>query len=244
MIIDVHCHAGYDYSFDEIYPFDKIISKMDKHDVIQIVQPGTTHNLKRAREQHDAVYDLCREYPGKIFGMAAPNPHLEEDEYRDEIARCIKELGFNSIKLQTLATASHPNLEAGRRVFAAARKYKIPVLVHTGNGLPFASPVNLIDVARDFSDVNIIMSHTGAILLADEVTVALSTCPNLYADTSWAPGYLLVNWVRKFPDRLMFASDLADNFDTELTKVMTYGFTDEEQQSILEGTARKVFDIA
>jgi len=244
MIIDVHCHAGYDYSFDEIYPFDKIIYKMEKHDVVQIVQPGTTHNINRAREQHDEVYKLCKKYQGRILGMAAPNPHFEDKEYQDEIARCIEELGFVGIKLQTFATATHPNSEAGRRVFTAAQKYNIPVLVHTGNGLPFASPINLVTVAGDFPDVKIIISHTGAIVLADEVPFALSACPNIFADTSWAPGYLLLNWVRKYGNRFMFASDLADNFETELTKVKTYGFTEVEQQSILEDTAKSVFNIA
>jgi hypothetical protein len=60
MILDVHCHAGYDYSFDDVFPFDKIISKIEKYDVLQIVQPGTTHNINRAREQHDEVYKLCK----------------------------------------------------------------------------------------------------------------------------------------------------------------------------------------
>lgn len=243
MIIDVHCHAGYDYSFDETYPAEKIISKMKKHDVIQIVQAGTTHNIDFTRKQHDAVYELCKSYPGRIFGMATPNPHMEDDEYNKEISRCVKDLGFIAVKLQTFATATHPNFEAGRRVFSAAKKYDIPVLVHTGTGLPFASPINLIDVANDFPEVKIIISHTGAIVLADEVTFALSSCPNIYADTSWAPGYLLLNWTRKFPDRLMFASDLADNFETELAKVKTYGFNSDEQKSILEDTARKVFKI-
>jgi len=80
-------------------------------------------------------------------------------------------------------------------------------------------------------------------VLADEVPFALESCPNIYADTSWAPGYLLLSWVRKYPSRLMFASDLADNFETELTKVKTYGFTEQEQQSILEDTAKNVFNL-
>ena len=35
----------------------------------------------------------------------------------------------------------------------------------------------------------------------------------------------------------MFASDLADNFETELAKIKTYDFTTDEQKSIFEITA-------
>lgn len=71
MIIDVHTHVGYDYSFDEVMPVEKIIAKMKKYDVLQIVQPGTTHYIAGAREQHDEIYKLVKSYPGKILGMAA-----------------------------------------------------------------------------------------------------------------------------------------------------------------------------
>jgi predicted TIM-barrel fold metal-dependent hydrolase len=244
MIVDVHCHAGYDYSFDDVYPPEKIMQKAEKYkDLIQIVQPGTTHSLEKAQKQHDEVYELAKSYPGKIIGMAAPNPHFEDGEYFGEIERCVKDLKFNSIKLQTFATATNPDSEAGRRVFRAAQKFKIPVLIHTGNGLPFASPIKILNVAKEFPDVSIIMSHTGAIVLADEVPVVLSQCKNVYGDTSWAPGYLLMDWVKRFPNRFMFASDLADNFETELTKVKTYGFSPEEQRSILQDTALEVFKI-
>ena len=243
MIIDVHCHLGYDFSFDEVMPLDKIIEKMKKHDVIQIVQPGTTNDVCGAREQHDEIYKLCKSYPDKILGMAAPNPHLEDKEYHDEISRCVEELGFVAIKLQTYATATHPNSICGRKVFAAAQKYKIPVMVHTGAGMPFAAPINLIPVAKDFPEVKIIMAHCGAILLADEAATSFSLCPNIYGDTSWTPGYLLLNWIRAYGKRIMFASDLPDNFKTELSKIKTYGFTDEEQESILKTTAFEVFSL-
>jgi predicted TIM-barrel fold metal-dependent hydrolase len=243
MIIDVHTHVGYDFSFDEVMPVEKIIAKIEKYDVLQIVQPGTTHNIAGARDQHDEIYKLSRKYPGKILGMAAPNPHSEEKQYNDEISRCVEDLGFVGIKMQTFAAAVHPNSEAGRRVFLAAQKHKVPILVHTGTGMPFASPINLVKVAGDFPDVKIIISHGGAIILADEVATAFSLCPNIFADTSWTPGYILLNWIKAYGKKLMFASDLPDNFETEYAKVTTYGFTEDEQKSILEDTAKEVFNI-
>lgn len=243
MIIDVHTHLGWDFTFDEAFPLEKLIEKMKKHDVVQIVQPGTTHDVYGAREQHDEIDKLCKSYPDKIFGMAAPNPHLEDKKYQDEISRCVEELGFVGIKLHTYAAAVHPNSKCGRKVFDAAQKNRVPVMVHTGSGLPFAAPINLIPVARDYPDIKIIMAHCGTMLLADEAATAFSLCPNIYGDTSWTAGYLLLNWIRAYGKRIMFASDLADNFDTELSKIRTHGFTDEEQESIYKTTAFEVFNL-
>lgn len=244
MIVDVHCHMGWDFTFEEAFPKDLLIRKMAEHNIdVQIVQPGTTHSLEEGRKQHDAIAELCREYPGRFYGMANPDPHLTGTAYRDEIARCVEELGFIAIKLHTYASAVHPNSEKGRKVFDCAREFGLPVMVHTGSGLPFAAPVNLINVARDYPDVKIIMAHCGTMLLADEAAAAFSSCPNIYGDTSWTAGYLLRNWVRTYGNRIMFASDLAENAATELEKVRTWGFTQEEQEYILGATASEVFKL-
>ena len=244
MIIDTHVHLGWDYTFDELFAQELLIDKMDNHCVdLQIVQPGTTHNLKDAMEQHDAIAELCKRYPGRFLGMAAPNPHLPGTEYEDEIARCCEKHGFVAIKLHTFASAVSPASKAGHKVFEAARKYRIPVMVHTGSGMPFASPINLIGVAREYPDVNIIMAHCGSMLLADEAAAALAACENIYGDTSWTAGYLLKGWIKKYGHRFMLASDLGSNLGTELAKIGTYGFSEEEQRYMLEATAIKVFGL-
>lgn len=244
MIIDVHVHLGWDYTFEEDFPRELLVNKMNNHGVdIQIVQPGTTHNLADARRQHNAIHELCRSYPGRFYGMANPNPHLDGSQYEDEISRCVEDLGFMAIKLHTYATAVHPNSTLGRKVFSAARKYQIPVMVHTGSGMPFASPVNLIGVAADYPDVKIIMAHCGTMLLADETAAAFASCPNIYGDTSWTAGYLIRNWIRAYGPRMMLASDQGDNLETELAKIRTYGFTADEQTSMLETVAIEVFNL-
>lgn len=244
MIIDVHTHLGWDFTFEEDFRLDSLLYKMHDYQVdIQIVQPGVTHNLSGAIQQHDAIAKLCRSYSGHFFGMANPNPHLEGTAYEDEIRRCVEELGFVAVKLHPYACAVHPNSKAGRKVFDIARKCGIPVMVHTGSGMPFASPVNLIDVAKEYSDVKIIMAHCGMSLLVDEASEAFSSCPNIYGDTSWTKGYLIRRWVRKYGPRLMLASDHAENIGTEIAKIRTYGFTEAEQVSIFETTAVEVFKL-
>jgi len=242
MIIDVHCHLGWDYTFDEGFAREQLIRKMEKVD-IQIVQPGTTHNLADARKQHDDIAALCKEFPGRFYGMAAPNPHLPAGQYEDEIARCVKELGFIGIKMHAYGAAVHPNGTAGRRVLSEGRKHNVPVMIHTGSGMPFASPINALNAAKDFPDVPIVLAHLGAILLADEIDFIFEQCPNVYGDASWAPSYIVRRLIRAYGDRLMLASDHGDNLETELEKIATIGLTKEEQDGILYKAAAKVYKI-
>jgi predicted TIM-barrel fold metal-dependent hydrolase len=244
VIIDTHVHLGYDYTFDEDFTKKELLQKMGEYQVnVQIVQPGTCHDLETVKRQHDDIAALCREHPGHFYGMANPSPHLETGRYYDEISRCIEDLGFIAVKLHPFAHGVNPNLKSGRMVFEAARKYSIPLMIHTGSGLPFAGPVNLVSLAKEYSDVTIVMAHCGQIILANEAAAAFESGSNVYGDTSWTPGFLIKNWSRVFGSRFMFGSDHADNTGTELAKIRTVGLTTEEQRAILETTARMVFNL-
>jgi uncharacterized protein len=244
MIIDVHTHLGWDHSFDLDFPKEKLVEKMHLYNVdIQIVQPGTCHDIFSVREQHNAIYELCKSYPGQFFGMANAPPHLPAGVYLDEIKRCVEELGFVGIKLHPLASGVNPGSRDGRKAFDGANKYNLALMIHTGSGAPFANPLNIIDVAKEYSDLSIIMAHCGMTLYADEARVAFASCPNIYGDTSWTPGHIMKKWIQTFGPRLMIASDHAENLGTELTKVRTFGYTLSEQEAILSTTALKVFKL-
>ena len=244
MIIDVHSHLGWDYTFDENFTREDLISKLDNSNAdIQIVQPGTCHDISQVKIEHDNISKLCKDFPGQFFGMANPNPHLDSRTYIDEISRCIEELGFIAIKIHPLASGINPSSRSGRKVFDAARKYMVPVMVHTGSGIPFAGPVNIIKLAKEYSDLKIIMAHCGQIILANEAETVFNLCPNVYGDTSWTPGFIIRKWISKHGNRIMLGSDHADNLMTELTKISTAGLTDDEREFILSKTAMDVFKL-
>ena len=91
--------------------------------------------------------------------MANPSPHLRRQQYNDEVSCCVQELGFVAVKLNSLAHGVNPDTQSGRMAFNAARKLRIPLMVHTGSGVPFAGPVNLIGLAKEYADVKIVMAH-------------------------------------------------------------------------------------
>jgi predicted TIM-barrel fold metal-dependent hydrolase len=88
-----------------------------------------------------------------------------------------------------------------------------------------------------------IIAHCGHIIFANEAEAVFRTCPNVYGDTSWSPGFILKRWIRSHGARFMLGSDHADNTATELTKIRTVGLTEDEQTWLLEKTALMVFDL-
>ena len=110
MIIDVHCHYGYDVVFDEKISEEDLVGAFDKNQVdIGIVQPlivEPTHEPQR--RIHDEVYKLTQKYPGRSYGMASLNPHCGQEFLWAEMKRCMKELGFLGVKISPIAHAVNP----------------------------------------------------------------------------------------------------------------------------------------
>jgi len=245
MIIDAHAHLGYDYAFEEDSTLEDLLAGIEKNRIdVTIVQPGTVFDLRTVAKQHNAIAALARKMPSRIFGMANPNPHLPSSKYNKEIERCIEDLGFVGVKLHPLGHAVNPCQPAGKKVFEAARKLEIPVMVHTGTGIPWALPSTLIEVAMDYPDLDIILAHSGSAIFRNEAALAARLCPRIYLETSWMPTTAIHSFVKTLgADRIMFGSDVAKNVATELEKFRSIGLTEEELKWCLGGTAAKVFKL-
>jgi len=246
MIIDTHTHLGYDYVYEEDFSLKDLLTNMEKNKVdISIVQPGTVLDLRTVISQHNAIADLSKDMHGKIFGMANPNPHLQRTIYHKELNRCVNDLGFVGVKLNPPAHAANPNQSIGRKVFETAMDLGVPVMVHTGSGIPWSLPSALIPVARDFPDLKIILAHSGGSMFASEAALTAQLCPNIYLEASWMPGFIVYRFCKTLgADRIMFGSDHGDNVATEVTKFRNMGLTDEELEWCLGKTAAKVFKIS
>ena len=158
-IIDAHAHLGLDPVFDVDFTEPELVEGQQANGIdITLVQPATVHDLETVRSQHDAVADLTRRYRGRFYGIACPDPHLPE--FETEARRCIEELGFVALKLHTFGHAANPVGVNGKRVFGVAQKLGVPVMVHTGVGIPWAAPSLLRPIAEDHTDLKICLLYT------------------------------------------------------------------------------------
>lgn len=244
-IVDVHAHLGQDQIFEHEFTREALLAGQAANGIdATLVQPASVVDLATVRAQHDAVAELAGEHPGRIFGMACPNPRLPEGDYFGEVRRCVRELGFVGLKLHTLAHAVNPGSGAGRRAFEAARAFGVPLMIHTGAGLPWAAPGLALPAARDYPDVRVVLAHAGMQIFALEALAVAQACPNVWLETSWTGGPHVRRFVRTLgPERVLFGSDHGDNAPTELTKHRTIGLTPTEVDWVLGRTAVEVYGL-
>ncbi len=245
LVVDAHAHLGYDYVFEHDFKLQDLLMGMERNGIdISIVQPGTTLDLETVIKQHNEIAELSRKMPGRIFGMANPSPHLPQSSYREEVERCVKDLGFVGVKLHPFAHAVNPNSFTGRKVFEVALDLEIPTMVHTGSGVPWSLPSTLMPIAREFPKLKIILAHSGGNLFAEEALLIAKAYSNIYLETSWTPNLALRKFCRVLgSNRVMFGSDHPENATVELAKFRSIGLSRDELEWCLGKTAIKVFNI-
>ena len=245
MIIDAHAHLGHDYVFDEECTEEELLGWHRRCGVDgAIVQPFVSRPyLEDTQAAHDRIGALCAAHPGRIFGMASINPHIRPREYEAEAERCVKKLRFVGLKLTPIAHAAHPASRDGRHVFDVARSLGVPVMVHTGNGSPFADPAALLEVAGDFPETPIVLAHGGTDLLFAQALYLARTHENVYLEPSWL-GILNLRHALSTvgPAKIMFSSDHGVNIPVDLAKYRTLLSGPELDQALCR-TAITVFKL-
>jgi len=249
MIIDSHVHYGYSNIFGSCVSEKSLLESMEKNNVeVCIVQPLLVVTLEDARRIHKDIYKLSKKYPKKIFGLASISPHLSREEVTNELEKCIKEYSFVGIKCHTIGHAVNPLSESGDLLFRLANKLKVPINVHSGNGIFFASPSLNITKAREYPDLKIIIAHAGMHIFMAEAFVAAKECENIFLETSWTPAEG-IEWLIKElgSEKIMMGSDIYNdscyNLHIEIEKYKIINLSSKEREDCLYKTAEKVFNL-
>lgn len=242
-IVNAYCHVG-ECRIHEVSVSDsEIIDCLNAQRVsATILQPFPAP--PNPALVHDRIAELGAKHPGRIYGVANVNPHIHRDRYHREIERCVRELGFVGVALDTFGHAVNPNGQDARTVFEVARELRIPIVVETGWGLPFGLPSALLPRAREYSDVKIVLARAGIGQYGYEAYLVAREAPNVYVETSWFRGddiRWLVNELGA--TRILLGCDLVSNLETELAKYRSLGLFQFQQFNILGQTAIDVFSL-
>ena len=246
MIIDIHAHLGYDQVFDYEAQEDELLTANKQFGVdIAIVQPYIVRPyIEDHMEIHNRIYEFCLRHQGKFYGMASINPHFRPADYDRELTRCVKELGFIGIKITPIAHAANPASKNCMHVFEIADTLDIPVMVHTGSGIPFADPINCIPAARTFPRVKIILAHAGGDMFFEQALKLAREYENIFLEPSWLNVLNTKTAVETLgAEKVMFSSDVPENIPVELVKYRTAIKNEKDLDMIFYGTASKVFNL-
>ena len=241
-IYDTHTHIGVARHSGRAFSADQMLEQMDRFGVDRsLLIPFPV--VEDYREAHDEIGRAVRDHPDRFAGAACLYPFLPEAEFRAEVRRCAEELGFRALKLQPQYQALNPLSPRSDFLFEAAREFRLPVVVHTGTGAPYALPSLYILPARKFPDLPIVLGHAGGGLYVAEAIVAAVVCPNIYVElSSLMPHHIREVLAHVAPSRLMIGSDLPESLEPEMSKILGLDLAPEAKRDILWNTGRRVFD--
>jgi predicted TIM-barrel fold metal-dependent hydrolase len=209
-------HHGRKYiDIDETYQTYKDAG-IEKAVIVNMVAPSIWGRAM----PNDYLAQYTEKYPDLFIPFAGVDPHTGEFAVR-EIERAVNELGCKGLKFHPAYQEFFPNdKELMWPIYEKCVELNIPILVHTGTTrmtrctIKGCQPQFLDDVATDFPELHIIMTHFGWPWTEE----ALAVCwrhENVYLDLSgWLPRYVLATQPIVFQymntvlqDKLVFGSD-------------------------------------
>ncbi len=242
-VFDTHTHIGQGLHHGRTYRGEQLLAAMDRYGVDRsLVIPFPV--VEDYRAAHDEIGRAVMAHPDRLAGAACIYPFVGNLKYRDEVKRCVEELGFHALKLQPQFHPLDPLLTRGDFLYETALEFKLPLVIHTGTGAPYALPSLYILPAKRFPELRIVLAHCGGggMFFAEAVVAALS-CPNIWLELSTLLPHHILELLQHVPSsRLMIGSDLPENLTTEFGKIFSLEVADEIKQDLLWNTACRLFD--
>lgn len=240
-IWDTHTHVGVARHSGRSCSADELLRSMDRGGIDRaVVIPFPV--VDDHRGAHAEIARAVRAHPDRLTGAACLSPFLLERDFRDEVRRCAEEFGFRALKLQPQYHGLNPISPRSDFFFETARENGLAVICHTGAGAPFALPSLFILPARKFPDVTFVLGHAGGGLYVAEAIVAAAVCANVYVELSSLMPHHVLEVLAHIPSsRLMIGSDLPENAETEVRKILDLEIPAEAKSDILWNTAQRVF---
>jgi hypothetical protein len=240
-IFDTHTHIGRAVHSGRVYTADQLLEAMERNGVdCSMVIPFPLVEDQRAA--HDEIGAAVLRNPERLMGAVCLDPYLARDRFRGEVKRCVELYGFRAMKLQPQFQPLNVLAPVSGLFFETAEEFGLPVICHTGAGIPLALPSHFMMPARRFPGVTIVLAHCGGPMFAGEAMVAASFCPNIVLELSSLLPHHILEILREVPaDRLMVGSDLPENLPVEIGKVIGLPQPETVRRQILSATGERVF---
>ena len=208
---------------------DYLLSQMDEAGVTQSVLYAMYAPILYS--SNEFVASICRQYPGRFAGFASVD--IKNSDSPAILEEAIKKLGLKGLKLHPPLQDFFPDDKRLWPLYKKADELNIPVVFHVGS-TPFgnlvklrqAYPVLIDDVANDFPDLTIILTHLGT-LWHNESFMVTEKHPNVYIDTAAYPyeikEILNENLIRRVGEnKFVFGTDFPMPYEGKLHQMKDF----------------------
>lgn len=175
------------------------------------------------------VAEYVRRYSSKLIGFAGIDPM--EPDWRTELRTAQEELHLKGVLVSPAMQDYHPLDTRAMRLYEECAGRGMPLVFdHMGRSpaakMRFARPELLDDVAREFPDLRIVVSHLGYPWI-EETIALLGNHPRVYADIAGLLGQpwlaynaLLRTYECGVIEKLLFASDFPHRCPAECIETL------------------------
>jgi predicted TIM-barrel fold metal-dependent hydrolase len=236
--IDAHAHIGKFGSWAGIESTPE-----------ELLEQMKLYNVERSAVfylDNDLVRKAVDASPDKLVGYVWPNPK-EGEKARNLVQTALRDWRFRGIKLHPLIHAFLPNDEIVHPIVEEARKFKIPVAIHSGHA-PFSLPWSIGELAENFRDVTFVMLHMGhghGVYIQAAINTA-KRLDNIYLETSGMPMHTKIKEAVDTlgEDRVMYGSDTPFHEPAvEIDRICSAGLSDNQLERVFFGNAREILDL-
>ncbi|NLX13952.1 MAG: amidohydrolase family protein [Phycisphaerales bacterium] len=141
-----------------------------------------------AEVSNDYVADYVRQNKESMIGFACIDPTRPREAIQ-ELRRAKEELGLHGAMVWPAAQDFHPAATSAMRVYTEVSRLRMPLIFHEDSQaappskMEYARPALIDEVAREFSDLKIIISQFGY-PWTEETIVLLAKHRNIFTDIS------------------------------------------------------------
>jgi predicted TIM-barrel fold metal-dependent hydrolase len=254
-VIDHHTHIFDGLPDPDEKELEKMVSLARRYGIGRVVMLANANgilldikgNTSLIRDTNSYTLAAMSSHPGFFVGFCYLNPLHPIAFIEEELERCIVKGGMKGIKLEAALNARDRRMDP---LLERIQDLGVPLLHHTwyktvNLGINESTPADLLDLAKRFPKVTIIMAHLGGI--RQRGVLDMLQAPNLYVDTSGAqPEDGLIEYAvnRIGAERIFFGSDWPiRDFGVQIGRIDGSDISDDEKNLILFENASRMLHL-
>jgi predicted TIM-barrel fold metal-dependent hydrolase len=202
---------------------------------------------------NETVARLSKGSP-RLIPFASINPYLTARPDL-ELERLVTNHGFRGLKLYPTYQYFYPNDAMLYPLYAKAQELGIPLKWHSGSSvfpasrLKYGDPLYLDDVAVDFPDLTVIITHSGRPFWYDRAYALARFHANVYMEIAGLPPQRLLTYfpdLERVADKVLFGSDWPSvpTIKKNIETIRGLPLSDEAKAQILGGNAARILKLA